>query len=372
MYSSAYPSEIIDNPKSVRLSTQTNRNQRPYRSRVSWDGSTSSHTSLPESKAEARLLASLPKHWTGRLGSTDSGVSIPITRTFVVAGPTLTVNVSPSITRATRYGPSLFGAGDVAAEPDGLCEIVLPGFERPELAHPARTTQRPALVEAKISHDGALDFFKIPPPSPTTSGVQSACDGRQSANHVAPAIRVAHLLVNAYPMASYETRFATVADIVAIQNVEVDAGKRFIEVGMPEIAADPPLSTAVLRELIAAQSVWITQEQLGQVAGYVIAIRVDDGIHIDQISVRRDHARRGIGSALLDHVSLWGQEVGARRATLFTFEEVPWNAPYYRRLGFSDIPDTHLGPELREVLDAERQTDLHLWNRVALARRLRP
>jgi hypothetical protein len=33
---------------------------------------------------------------------------------------------------------------------------------------------------------------------------------------------------------------------------------------------------------------------------------------------------------------------------------VPFNAPYYRRLGFVDVAERELGPGLAAILDAER------------------
>ena len=42
-----------------------------------------------------------------------------------------------------------------------------------------------------------------------------------------------------------------------------------------------------------------------------------------------------------------------RAVTLTTFRDVPWNAPLYRHLGFVDLDDASLGPELRAIVAAE-------------------
>jgi hypothetical protein len=39
--------------------------------------------------------------------------------------------------------------------------------------------------------------------------------------------------------------------------------------------------------------------------------------------------------------------------TLTTFRDVPWNAPYYARLGFVMLGPAELGPELRDLIERE-------------------
>ena len=49
---------------------------------------------------------------------------------------------------------------------------------------------------------------------------------------------------------------------------------------------------------------------------------------------------------LLDYVADWaaGQDMPAM--TLITFRGVPWNAPYYERLGFRELTDAEVTPGL--------------------------
>ena len=44
-----------------------------------------------------------------------------------------------------------------------------------------------------------------------------------------------------------------------------------------------------------------------QVVAYLIAIEVDDDIHIDQVSVRTEFEGAGIGAALIDLAATWGR-----------------------------------------------------------------
>ncbi len=105
---------------------------------------------------------------------------------------------------------------------------------------------------------------------------------------------------------------------------------------------------------------------------YALAEVVDDAAHVEQVSVHADHAGLGIGRALLDHVARWGSEHGLAAQTLTTFAEVPWNGPYYARLGFVVVPTAALTPGLREVRAAETARGLDRWPRVAMSRPLDP
>lgn len=47
-----------------------------------------------------------------------------------------------------------------------------------------------------------------------------------------------------------------------------------------------------------------------------------------------EHGRRGIGGALVGSVCDWARASGIASVTLTTYREIPWNEPFYRRLGF--------------------------------------
>ena len=54
--------------------------------------------------------------------------------------------------------------------------------------------------------------------------------------------------------------------------------------------------------------------------------------------------------------------------TLSTFRSVPWNAPYYARLGFAELPAAELTPGLTEILAAETAFGLDPAERVFMRR----
>ncbi len=94
-------------------------------------------------------------------------------------------------------------------------------------------------------------------------------------------------------------------------------------------------------------------------------------MHLDELDVLPGYGRNGIGSALVEAVEDCALDRGCVEITLTTFRDVPWNAPFYARLGFEPIPEQDLGTELvRRLLD-ETALGLKRSTRVAMRKRLR-
>jgi hypothetical protein len=80
------------------------------------------------------------------------------------------------------------------------------------------------------------------------------------------------------------------------------------------------------------------------------------------------HARRGLGAALIEHLAGIAREEGRPALTLTAFRDVPWNAPYYRRLGFVVVEPADQEPELAAVVRHESATIPGDAPRVAMRR----
>ncbi|GGQ04203.1 hypothetical protein GCM10010266_29670 [Streptomyces griseomycini] len=93
---------------------------------------------------------------------------------------------------------------------------------------------------------------------------------------------------------------------------------------------------------------------------------MDGALHVEQVSVHPRAARRGVGRALLAHAARCAREEGLTALTLTTFAEVPWNAPYYARLGFRTLAGPDLTPGLRRIRAEESGHGLDRWPRVCM------
>ena len=75
-----------------------------------------------------------------------------------------------------------------------------------------------------------------------------------------------------------------------------------------------------------------------------------------------------MGRALIEHLAGRAERAGLAGLTLTTFADVPWNAPYYTRLGFRTLADSELTDGLREIRRAEAAHGLDHWPRVCMRR----
>ncbi|MFE2376908.1 GNAT family N-acetyltransferase [Streptomyces sp. NPDC059398] len=165
-------------------------------------------------------------------------------------------------------------------------------------------------------------------------------------------------------------RAARTEDLPALQDIERAAGQCFRGIGMPEIADDEPPPLDELARYQRAGLAWVAVDGSDAPVAYLIADHVDGNMHIEQVSVHPDSARRGIGRALLDHVAERAAADGNRALTLTTFADVPWNAPYYARCGFQPLDEHHLGTGLRAVRAREAAHGLDRWPRLCMRRAL--
>jgi GNAT superfamily N-acetyltransferase len=161
-------------------------------------------------------------------------------------------------------------------------------------------------------------------------------------------------------------RPAAPAELPALQDIERAAGAPFRDLGMPEIADDEPPALDVLDRYRRAGRCWVAADERDRPDAYLLAEPVDGALHIEQVSVHPRAARRGVGRALLAHAADRAREEGLTSLTLTTFTDVPWNAPYYERLGFRPLPDEDLTPGLRAIRATEAAHGLDRWPRVCM------
>ena len=166
-------------------------------------------------------------------------------------------------------------------------------------------------------------------------------------------------------------RAGRLADIPDMQAVEVAAGRAFIDVGMPEIAGYEALPAHELAAYITGGRAWSAVAGDGdRVVGYIIVDLVDGNAHIEQVSVDPDFAGRRIGSRLIDAVGAWAAEHSLAALTLTTFSDVPWNGPYYQRLGFLVVDADHLSEGLLAIRTTEAAHGLDPALRIVMVRPL--
>ncbi|MEV6753137.1 GNAT family N-acetyltransferase [Streptomyces sp. NPDC051214] len=162
------------------------------------------------------------------------------------------------------------------------------------------------------------------------------------------------------------------AELPVLQGIERAAGEPFRGLGMGAIADDEPPGIALLEEFRRAGRAWVAVEGDGSLVAYLLSEPVDGAEHIEQVSVHPRAARRRIGGELIEHAADRAREAGSEALTLTTYTDVPWNAPYYARIGFRVLADAELTPGLRKIRAHEAELGLDRWPRVAMRRELSP
>lgn len=135
---------------------------------------------------------------------------------------------------------------------------------------------------------------------------------------------------------------------------------------MDRVADDDPASTEELASYAETGRAFVAADATDRPMGYVILDVIDGAAHIEQVSVHPCHARQGIGRALIEQATQWARRQDLDCVTLTTFVEVPWNGPYYERLGFRYLTPEEETPELRAIRERERAHGLDAWPRACM------
>lgn len=170
----------------------------------------------------------------------------------------------------------------------------------------------------------------------------------------------------------YEIRHADPETLEFLPAIEVAAARIFpVEDLAPELYEEGP-PVAFFEQAARRGRLWTAVARTsGQPVGFALATVVDGSAHLYEMDVHPDHGRHGLGTALVDAVAAWARKKRFPCVTLTTFRHLPWNAPFYRRLGFAEIPPAELTPELLKLLEQEVQHGLDGAKRVAMRLDLR-
>jgi GNAT superfamily N-acetyltransferase len=146
-------------------------------------------------------------------------------------------------------------------------------------------------------------------------------------------------------------------ELSLLRDIEVEADERFAAIGIGPFRDDDSVT-----HLMQAAAVMVA----GAPPVGFAALEIVDGLaHLWQISVRPSSERQGIGTTLVTAVCDWAVSEGYAGVTLTTYRDVPWNGPFYRRLGFRTL--RRLTPGLKAIREHEIALgDDHFGPRIAM------
>ena len=166
--------------------------------------------------------------------------------------------------------------------------------------------------------------------------------------------------------AGYRIVPATAQMVDQLPAIERAAAALFPREDLPAALAEDAFAVDTFAAAARDGRLWAALDASHQPVGFALVWMTDGQPHLEELDVLPEHARRGIGRALIETVVDWAQGHGYRTLTLVTFRHIAWNAPFYRRPGFEDLPADEEGTELRRLREMEAASGLDPSKRVAM------
>jgi GNAT superfamily N-acetyltransferase len=157
-------------------------------------------------------------------------------------------------------------------------------------------------------------------------------------------------------------------EIKLLPQIENEADRRYVRVGLGHIVDMPPASIAWLEFGRRHDRLWIATSPLGRPVGFALMKLKGGTAWLDQLSVLDRWQRHGHGAALIDRTAQQARTLGFDTLYLSTYRDVPWNAPFYARRGFSVVPRGHWPRALRVQFMLENSHGHPPWRRFIMQR----
>lgn len=158
-------------------------------------------------------------------------------------------------------------------------------------------------------------------------------------------------------------------EVPRLGEVEARASERFQGL----ISADVAASTVAPDELarsVAEGRVLVAADAKDRAIGFAYLIDVDGESHLEELDVVPEEGGRGLGTALLEAACALARSRGFRMLSLCTYRDIPWNAPFYLRRGFREVPLAEFSQAHRATFERERAKGYDMARRVIMVRAL--
>ncbi len=171
---------------------------------------------------------------------------------------------------------------------------------------------------------------------------------------------IKRLVIASYrTMTEFFIRRAESKDAHLLPAIENSAGNLFRQI--PDLAglADGKDHSVEWYTRIIAQGVsWIAVDPHDSPVGFVVAEVLSGDLHIRELQVHYDYQRAGLGRRLLQHCLDKANSLDLASLTLTTFRSIPWNQPFYARLGFVTLQEGEISEYLKQIVLEESQHGL--------------
>ncbi len=201
------------------------------------------------------------------------------------------------------------------------------------------------------------------------NGTGLDAEGIASDPHLAALLKsaVQRLARQSARMGDYSVVRARPEHLGEIPNIEL-AAAQLLSGHAPESVLRETTSGVVLQGAVREGRLWVALAGNTPVGFAHVEILDAGTAHLEEIDVLPAYGRRGLGTRLVTEVCKWAAAAGYESVTLTTFRDVPWNRPFYERLGFRIIPRAELSVGLRAIVEDETRRGLDPSCRVVMER----
>ncbi len=172
--------------------------------------------------------------------------------------------------------------------------------------------------------------------------------------------------LEALPGRDIHIRHPRPEDLPLLEYVEKSAAQLFRTVKLDSLADGPTVDPNLLNSLAGNNHLWIAANGFDEPIGFVGGEFLEGNFHIVEISVAREYQGNGVGKALMMTILEQAWREGYKAVTLTTYRDLPWNAPWYSKMGFVQVDVENMGKTYKDILDAEAQHGLDINRRCVM------
>ncbi len=167
-------------------------------------------------------------------------------------------------------------------------------------------------------------------------------------------------------MTEISIKLADSEHLSAIPAIELAASAMFAEADLPLEIRYLVSEDELLQEAQSEARLWVALTEDRTPVGFALADVIDGRAHLDEMDVIPDFGRQGIGTRLVHTLIDWAQSANYPALTLITFRHLPWNAPFYEKMGFASMEPSEIGEELASMLHEEGKAGIDVHKRVCM------
>lgn len=157
-------------------------------------------------------------------------------------------------------------------------------------------------------------------------------------------------------------------EIPLLPQIENAADLRYVRAGLRRVVDMPPATIASLEQGRRDGRLWVATSPLNRPVGFALMKLRAGTAWLDQLSVLDRWQGRGFGTALIERTSAAAGALGFGALHLSTYLRVSWNAPFYGRRGFTEVPRSDWPPAFRALFMAENSHGHPPWLRTIMRR----